>query len=144
MRVRAANANGPGAWATAISYSTNDAPPAAPAAPGVEGRHGDGFTVTWVEPARPTGASAVTAYKVQHRPAATQTWTDPAVKTVDVTDADATSKAITGLTASTTYHVRVAAVNGAGTGAWSTHTAAATTTAGVPNTPTMGFGYHRP
>ncbi|MGI9256185.1 MAG: BspA family leucine-rich repeat surface protein [Salinispira sp.] len=76
------------------------------------------LTATWTAPN--DGGSDITAYHVQHRISADGDWspTDTA-NIATINDAAATSHPITGLTNGTTYQVRVRAVNGAVTGAWS-------------------------
>ena len=68
--------------------------------------------LTWTAPS--DGGSAITDYVVQWSPAGANTWTTFA----DGTSATA-SATVTGLTASTSYDYRVAAVNAVGTGSYS-------------------------
>lgn len=82
--------------------------------------------LTWTAPS--DGGSAITDYVVQWSPAGANTWT---------TFADGTSTTaaatVTGLTASTSYDYRVAAVNAIGTGSYSS-TATGSTAAGSSET----------
>lgn len=88
--------------------------------------------LSWTAPSN--GGSAITDYVVQHSPAGAGTWTTFADGT-----STATSATVTGLTASTSYDYRVAAVNAVGTGTNST-TATGSTAAAVtaPGAPTIG------
>ena len=92
--------------------------------------------LTWTAPSS-TGGSAITDYVVQYALAGSGTWTTFADGT-----STSTSATVTGLTGGTSYDYRIAAVNAAGTGAYSS-TATGTTAAGAstPGAPTsIGFG----
>ena len=84
--------------------------------------------MTWTAPQVPTGVPAVSGYALQYRkasqapPARWLSWAHSG------TGAEAT---ITGLEASTTYEVQVAATNADGTGAWSDSGTGTTDAAGV-------------
>ncbi len=80
--------------------------------------------LTWSAPASNGGAS-ITDYVVQSSPAGAGTWTTFADGT-----STSTSATVTGLSASTAYDYRVAAVNSVGQGAYSS-TASGSTAAGV-------------
>ncbi|MCU0273185.1 MAG: fibronectin type III domain-containing protein, partial [Acidimicrobiales bacterium] len=97
--------------------------PTAPTA--VSGTGGDGaVTVQWTAP---DAGYVVTDYAVQYKPAASGTW----ATFVDGAST-ATTATVTGLTAATAYEFRVAAVNAAGTSAWSPTASATTSTAWTP------------
>ena len=86
-----------------------------PAAPAVTLTPGDTqITASWAEPA--DGNSTITSYVVQHKPAGAL---DTDYATVSRSDDAALTETITGLLNDTQYTVRVAAVNGVGTGPWS-------------------------
>ena len=74
--------------------------------------------VTWDRPVR-DGSSPITGYRVQYTIDDGATW----VPAAEVTGADRDSTTITGLTNNAIYRVRVAAVSGLGTGAYSTPSA---------------------
>lgn len=124
-RVAAVNSVGTGANSATSTGSTS----AAATAPGQV----TGLTLgtptsttqplTWTAPA--DGGSAITDYAIQWSPAGANTWTTFA-DGVSTT----TSTTVTGLTASTNYDYRVAAVNAIGTGTNSS-TATGATTSGV-------------
>ena len=119
-------------WGTTASLPADhpykSAPPRAglPAAPtGVSATPGDGsVTVQWTAP---DAGFVTTDYVVQYRVSPSGSWTTFADGT-----STATSATVTGLTAGTTYDVRVAAVNAAGTGAWSATATATTSTVWTP------------
>ena len=99
-----------------------------PAAPtGVTATPGSGSVVAGWTPPGDAGGGAVTDYTVQYRAQGSSTW-------LTFNDGTSTtpSATITGLTVGTTYEVRIAAVNAAGTGPWST---TATAQAQTPWTP---------
>jgi len=106
-RVAAENAAGPSAFAGPVTVTT--APPAAPTGVvGTPARQGSGerVTVTW------NAVAGATGYQVQ--------WsTDPAFTTVAGTGSTTGAKTFTTSTiARTTWNVRVRAVNGLGSSAW--------------------------
>jgi hypothetical protein len=97
--------------------------PTAPTA--VSAASGDGqLVVTWTGPDAGYGLSD---YTVQYRTSPSGTWTTFADGT-----STATTATITGLTAATTYDVRVAVIGAAGTSAWSATATAATTNVWTP------------
>lgn len=88
--------------------------------------------LSWTSPAN--GGSSITDYVVQRSPAGAGTWTTFADGT-----STATSATVTGLTASTSYDYRVAAVNAVGTGTNSaTATGSTAAAATAPGAPTIG------
>ena len=86
--------------------------------------------LSWTVP--DTGGRALDKYSIDVSADGGTTWSPLAD-----TSATITTYSHTGLTAGTTRHYRVAAVNPIGTGAWS-NVASATTTAAVANTPATG------
>ena len=84
--------------------------------------------LTWVAPAS-NGGAAITDYVVQYKASSSGTW---------LTFADGTSTTasatVTGLTASTAYDFRVAAVNSVGTGSYSSTVSATTAAASTSTT----------
>jgi titin len=102
--------------------------PTAPGRPQAAAADG-GVTISWVA-ANDMGA-AVTNYLIQYRAVGTPTWTD-----VERPDSTATSAVVSGLSNGVAYVVRVAAVNVAGTGAWSIESNAVTP--GRPATAPLG------
>ena len=93
------------------------------------------LTVRWSQPV--DNGSAVSDYTVQYRLSPSGTWT-PFPHTAQTTR----TLTVTGLTAGTAYDVRVAAVNGIGTGGWSNvvtvTTSAVPTAPGAPTALTVG------
>ena len=84
------------------------------------------LTVTWNAPSV-TGTGVITGYSLQYKAASSTTW-------LDWTHADtSTSATITGLQTGTSYNVRVATLNIAGTGEYTSETAS--TGATVPGEP---------
>ena len=97
--------------------------PTAPTA--VTSTAGDGaVTLQW---AAPDPGYVVTDYTVQFKTAASGSWTTFADGT-----STATTATVTGLTAGTAYELRVAAVNAAGTSAWSSVASSTTSTVWTP------------
>lgn len=127
-RVAAVNASGQGAW----SSTANGTPGAVP-------NQVTGLTIgtigantialTWVAPA--SNGNAITDYVVQYKLSSEPTtWT-----TFNDGISTTTSTTVVGLTASSAYDFRVAAVNSIGQGSYST-TASASTASGGGNLPT--------
>jgi RHS repeat-associated protein len=108
FQVAAINVAGTSAYATSGSITPRTVP-GAPTALDVTPGSGQ-VALSWTAPAS-HGGSTVTDYEVQTKPSAGGAWTTFAdgVST-------ATSVTVTGLANGTSYDVRVAAVNGAGTG----------------------------
>ncbi|HKC27475.1 MAG TPA: fibronectin type III domain-containing protein, partial [Jatrophihabitans sp.] len=106
---------------------TPGAPATAPGAPtGVHATASNAAaTVSWTAPAN-TGGAAITGYDVQKSSNGGTSWTS--VSTAFHTST-ATSHVVTGLANGTAYIFRVAAINSAGTGAYSTPSTAVTPTA---------------
>ena len=131
-RVSAINSAGTGAASTTANATTEDA--AAPTVPGAP----TGLTATasgsnridldWTEPAD-NGGTAITGYKIEVSSNSGTSWTDL------VANNTSTTYAHTGLSAGTTRHYRVSAINSAGTGAASTTANATTEDAAAPTVP---------
>ncbi len=112
--------------------------PAAPAAPTLNVGNA-ALTVTWAAP--DNGGSAITEYHVQHKES-TADWPADGTTNTAAIGGTVTSHTISGLDNTTSYDVRVRAVNAQGAGNWST-SAAATPSAShppAPNTPTLVAG----
>ena len=92
----------------------------------------------WTAPAN-TGGSAITGYKIEVSPDGSSSWTDLVANTGNT----ATTYAHTGLTADTTRHYRVYAINDVGTSVAS-GSADATTTAAPPPPPAVAAGRGSP
>ncbi|MCU0273940.1 MAG: fibronectin type III domain-containing protein, partial [Acidimicrobiales bacterium] len=85
--------------------------PAPPTAVTATASDAGALTLSWTPPTD-TGGAAVTGYSVQYRAQGASTWTTHGT-------AAGTTATVTGLTAGTTYELRVAATNAAGTSDWS-------------------------
>jgi hypothetical protein len=114
FRVLATNSNGSGPWSNSVS----GIPLAVASAPtSVSGAAGNGqASVTWTAPSS-NGGSAITDYVIQFSSNGGTSWTTFADGTGVPNPLSAT---VTGLTNGTSYVFRVAAVNSAGTGTYST------------------------
>jgi hypothetical protein len=135
FRVRAVNANGPGAYSTA----SNTVTPAAPTAPGVPtigtATAGNASAIVrWTPPAS-DGNSPITRYEVRVLNAAT----NATVGAARPAGANATALTVTGLVNGTSYRFQVRAVNAVGLGALSPSSNAVTPVT-VPGTPAVVIG----
>ena len=135
-RVSAINSVGTGAASNVDDATTDDAAATVPGTPtGLTATASGTSTInlTWNAPSSDGGAS-ISGYRIEISPNGTSSWTNR----VGNTNSTSTSYAHTGLSAGTTRHYRVSAINSVGTGAASnvddatTDDAAAT----VPGTPT--------
>ena len=116
------------AGAGGSTEATNVVPRTTPSAPlRLEATVGDGSLALQWQPPSSDGGDSVSGYIVQWRADGED------YATTRQLDAAGTSAAITGLANGTPHTVRVAAVNAAGAGAWSTE--ATKTPAGVPDAP---------
>ena len=129
--VRASNSAGDSGW-NSISRSPSDRP-GRPTGVQFTGTGPDRLTIAWTAPAS-TGASAITGYTVQWCTAGSSN--DVCASSWSTASATGTSHTISGLAGDNSYGVRVQAVNGRGTGPWSTTRFASTTAATAPGTPT--------
>jgi titin len=128
FRVAATNGFGTSAFSDPSESVTPAVPPDAPT--GVSGTSGDTqVSLTWTAPAS-DGGSAVTDYTIQYSSDGGTSWSDFSDETSSVTSAT-----VTGLVNTTAYVFRVAAVNAAGTSAFSESSSSITPT-GPPHAPT--------
>ena len=135
-RVSAINANGTGAVSNIDDATTDDAATTVPDAPTSLTATASGTTtidLSWTAPAD-NGGSAITGYRIEVSPNGTSSWTDRVADTGTTT----TTYSHTGLSAGTTRHYRVSAINANGTGAVSNIDDATTDDAAttVPDAPT--------
>ncbi len=108
LRVLAVNAAGPGKASPVVKKMPRRLPPGRPTHLAVVADDGR-IEVTWAAPAD-DGGTVVTDYRIQYSTNG-RTWT-----TVPDGTSVATSASITGLVSGSTYWVRIAAINAAGTG----------------------------
>ncbi|MGR3913929.1 MAG: fibronectin type III domain-containing protein, partial [Gammaproteobacteria bacterium] len=116
VQVAAVNSVGNSAWSA--PHRNNPAtPPHAPG--GLRVQPGAGLlTLTWTAPAN-DGGDAITEYAVRWAEGdGSSTWIAPPGASGDATGPTATNYVLRDLKGGTTYEVQVAAVNRAGTGAW--------------------------
>ena len=132
-RVSAINANGAGTASNVDSATTGTTVPGAPTGLTATASGTTAINLSWSAPAS-TGGSAITGYKIEVSPNGTSGWTDQVANTSSTT----TTYAHTGLTASSTRHYRVSAINANGSGTASNVDSATTGTTGttVPGAPT--------
>ena len=131
-RVSAINSVGTGAASSTANATTDDDATTVPGAPTSLTATASGSTridLDWDAPSNDGGAS-ITGYRIEVSPNGTSSWTDLEGDTDDTN----TTYAHTGLSAGTTRHYRVSAINSVGTGAASNVDNATTTT--VPGAPT--------
>ena len=134
-RVSAINSVGTGAASNVDNATTDDAAPTVPGAPTSLTATASGTStidLSWTAPSS-DGGSAITGYKIEVSPNGDSNWTNRVANT----GTTSTTYAHTGLSAGTTRHYRVSAINANGTGAASnvdnaTTDAAATTVPGAP------------
>ena len=128
VRVRASSAAGQGAWSSTASATTLTSAPEAPAAP-LLSAGATSLSATWAAPSN--NGSAITGYTVEYRRQGVSIWTAWAHTGTAVT------ANVTGLTSSTTYEVRVKAVNVRGSSGWSATAAALTGAPAQIGAPTL-------
>ena len=115
-----------------VTVMDADEQPATPAKPTLAAVSGSStsLTATWTEPGR-NGGPDITGYNVEYRVSTATTWDD-------FTHTDtATTTTITGLTAGTSYQVRVQALNGETPSAWSDPSDAVSTNSAANNAPSF-------
>ena len=110
-RVSAINANGAGTASNVDSATTATTVPGAPSGLTATASGTTQINLSWTAPAS-TGGSAITGYKIEVSSNGTSGWTDQVANTSNTT----TTYAHTGLTAGTTRHYRVSAINANGAG----------------------------
>lgn len=128
IRIRANNSVGSGSWSSTASFATTATVPGQPTGLTVTGVTDTGANLAWTAPAD-NGGAAISLYQIQVDE--TSAFSTPLVDTTDT----ASPYAITGLSAATTYYVRIRATNSLGYGAWSTTTSFGSITV-VPDAPT--------
>ena len=134
-RVSAINATGTGAASNTDNATTDDAATTVPGAPTSLTATASGTTtinLSWTAPAD-DGGSAITGYRIEVSPNGTSSWTNRVANTGTTT----TTYAHTGLSAGTTRHYRVSAINATGTGAASSTDNATTGTTTDPGPLTL-------
>ena len=129
-RVSAINANGTGVPSNVDSATTGTTVPGAPTGLTATASGTTQIDLSWTAPAS-TGGSAITGYKIEVSANGTSGWTDQVANTGNAN----TTYAHTGLTAGTTRHYRVSAINANGAGTAS-NVDSATTGTTVPGAPT--------
>ena len=112
--VAALSGPGRGPWSAATAPITTAAPPATPGMPTAVGSQPGRVPLRWTLPLSPGGAP-ITGYSIRSSSDSGTSWT------IAIVDTQSTNlfTTVTGLTNGVTYIFEVAAVNGAGTGAWS-------------------------
>lgn len=128
-RVRASSSAGWGPWSSTTTFTTGTTVPGAPTVLSASAIGYTSMTLGWTAPAD-TGGTPITSYTVQR---ATNSGFSSGVATF--TGVAGASYTVTGLTATTTYYFRVAAVNAVGAGAYSSTLTQATTAATAPSAP---------
>ena len=131
-RVSAINSVGNGAASNVDDATTDDAATTVPGAPTSLTATASGSTrinLSWTAPAD-NGGSAITGYTIEVSPNGTSSWTDRVANTGTTT----TTYSHTGLSAGTTRHYRVSAINSVGNGAASNVDDATTDDAEEPPT----------
>ena len=109
-QVSAINTAGTGTASNVARATTDAAPPEAPAGLSATASAPDQIDLAWSAPAN-DGGSAITGYRIESSPDGSSSWSD----LVADTNSDATAYSDTGLSAGTTRHYRVSAINSAGT-----------------------------
>ena len=110
-RVSAINTNGTGTASNVDSATTGTSVPGAPTGLTATASGTTAIDLSWSAPGS-TGGSAITGYKIEVSSDGGSSWSDLVANTSNTT----TTYAHTGLTAGTTRHYRVSAINANGTG----------------------------
>jgi hypothetical protein len=133
FRVAAENIAGVGVWSSQSTPATphTDSPSAPESLAVVSGN--SQASLSWTAPAD-NGGSSITAYTIRYSSTGSAPWT------YFYSGSTATTATVTGLTNGTSYVFQVAAVNDAGTGAFSDPTPRATPLPAVPGRPTAAAG----
>ena len=129
-RVSAINTNGTGTASNVANATTGATVPGAPTGLTATASGTTAINLSWSAPGS-TGGSAITGYKIEVSSNGGSSWTNLVANTSNTT----TTYAHTGLTAGTTRHYRVSAINTNGAGTAS-NVANATTGATAPGAPT--------
>ena len=129
-RVSAINTNGTGVPSNVANATTDATAPGAPTGLTATASGTTAINLSWSAPAS-TGGSAITGYKIEVSSDGGSSWSDLVANTSNAN----TTYAHTGLTAGTTRHYRVSAINANGAGVPS-NVANATTGATAPGAPT--------
>ena len=114
-RVSAINSVGTGAASRTANATTDDAAPTVPGAPTGLSATADGTStidLDWTAPSD-NGGSSITGYRIEVSPNGDSNWTNRVANT----GTTSTTYSHTGLSAGTTRHYRVSAINSVGTGA---------------------------
>ena len=135
-RVSAINANGSGTASNVDSATTGTTAPGAPTGLSATASGSNRINLSWTAPAI-TGGSAITGYKIEVSSNGGSSWTDQVANTSSTT----TTYAHTGLTAGTTRHYRVSAINTNGAGTASNTDSATTAAAGETTVTFTGSSY---
>ena len=129
-RVSAINANGTGVPSNVANATTGATAPGAPTGLTATASGTTAINLSWTAPGS-TGGSAITGYRIEVSSNGGSSWTNLVANTGNAN----TTYAHTGLTAGTTRHYRVSAINANGTGVPS-NVDSATTGATAPGAPT--------
>ena len=132
-RVSAINSQGTGSPSNVASATTSGGAgrPGAPLGLSATAASRTQINLSWTAPAS-SGGSAITGYKIEVSSDAGTNWRD----LVANTGSTITTYTHAGLTAGTTRHYRVSAINSAGAGSPSNIASATTSSAGAPGAPT--------
>ena len=130
VQLRAVNSAGDGAWSATATGATVGTAPGAPTGLTAIGSSQTQVDLSWGAPMG-NGEIAITGYRIEVSPDRSS-WSDLVANTGNT----ATGYSHTGLTAGTTRHYRVSAINSAGTGQASGIATGTTAAAGVPASPT--------
>ena len=128
-RIRATNESGPSSNSSTITVTTSVPAPSAPVASAATSITTSGFTANW------SASAGATGYRLDVSTSNTFVSYVSGYQDLDV--GNATNRAVTGLSADTSYHYRIRAYNGSGASA-SSSTISVTTAGNPPNAPVAG------